>query len=145
MTPRETLAKAREQSADERALDDIRHRKFMREFEQQRATFERQALPHLRRATAADYSRWLRGYVARGGHIGHCYDYPTPDDRWYVATGPFTLEPMFGAGSVMIIVPEGIAVEVDEKAFTHNQVFWMDSYRVSNTSGAPAFSDTVLD
>lgn len=65
-------------------------------------------LPHLKPATAEDYTRWLRGYMERGGSITHCYDYDLLPDEFYVAQSDFALIPLYGVDAVHIIVPHGV-------------------------------------
>jgi len=61
----------------------------------------------VRDAIPSDYKAWLMGYLKRGGKITQRYDYEMPA-RWYVAKGDIELEPLHGANSVNIIIPQGL-------------------------------------
>jgi len=98
--------------------------------------FDRQIAPYLRRATVADYRKWLEGYLAGGGSVSNHYDYPVPDN-FYVACADFKMLPLYGATSFRVIVPATVTVSGDQLG--HCVLFFMDGFR---TSGAvPFYSD----
>lgn len=111
------------------------------EFENQRATRDLAAMQEcLRPATAADYSRWLTGYLRRGGRVTHFYDYPTP--KMWVATPGLQMHPLCGSWSVDIIVPSGVTIDV--QGLGHNNIFYMADFTAAKGHFVPAYSDTVI-
>ncbi len=84
----------------------------------------------------------MTGFVDRGGKISDAYDHPFDGDRWYVATKPFEMIPLFGASRIHLIIPSGIDVTVTD-AFTHCEIFWMDGFK-TNERGVSIYADTKL-
>lgn len=101
--------------------------------------FQSELLPLLRPAQPADYKRWLKGYVARGGHPTESYGYPMPDD-FYVAEDDFTVIPLRGSLAVEVIVPAGVHWSAPE-GFGHVVLFLEDGYRVVGNKWVPTYSN----
>lgn len=141
MTPREQLEQARAKARRDSAEFEQRNREMMSQAEKDREHRERYILPNLRPASAAEYSRWLRGYLENGGTLGNYSD--SPMTGIYVAVRHFDLPPLCGASSISVIVPEGVIVD-RQPGFSHNSVFWMDGFRYDGTFSPRAYSDTVL-
>ena len=74
--------------------------------------------PALRPATPDDYRKWLAAFLAHGpGNVQINYvDRPMPKSRWYVATRPLTIRPLYGASAINIIVPRDVKVNVPYKS-----------------------------
>jgi hypothetical protein len=105
-------------------------------------------------ASAADYARWLRGYVKRGGKITHRYDYPFKRAGFLHATEDVTVNSRkeFGARSRDIIAAPGVkvtrSVPGPQEGFNgwgHTKVYWMNGYRTNNTGIVPVYSDPEFD
>lgn len=138
MTPSEKLEAARARAQEEAQARARAHGESESEYR-----WRVLVRPCLRRATALDYSRWLRGYLERGGQITHAYDYPTPTD-FYVAEHAFALPALYGSLAATIIVPIGVTVDVLDRG--HSSLYWMDGFDFDALFGkVPAYSDTVLD
>jgi hypothetical protein len=91
----------------------------------------------LKRATAADYALWLKGYLERGGKVTHTRDYDF-NWSWYIATEDFIIpDRCCGVDRFNIIVPDG--VNVTHAGFDHCDVYYMD-YR-KDPSTVPLFTD----
>lgn len=141
MTPSEKLAIARARSDHEHVVWESQQRAREREHEIRRQAFERDVAPHLRPATPAEYSKWLRAWLENGGSISHAYDYPM--NGMLIALRGFLLPPLYGAHSVEIIVPSGVEIECMEPG--HNRLYFVDGPRlVAWTPSAYAWSDTEV-
>lgn len=126
--------------AQQRAERDAREYRTQSMFARDRAV--RAGLSTVTRpGTAEDYSRWMTGYVRRGGLPTHYYDYPTPTRNLLVATGELELQPLHGATSVSVIVPAGIRLLSGFNS-GHNEVFLMDGFRHNGT--VPVYTDTEI-
>jgi len=93
------------------------------------------------KATEKSYGKWIEGFIQSGGTITHWYDYNST--RWnniLIATEDFKLEPLYGAASIMVIVPIGINVEYDELG--HNNIYYLDGYRHDGFF-VPCFNDIM--
>ena len=79
----------------------------------------------MRPATEREYKDWLAGYMAAGGAVTHRYDYPFPEERFFVALQSFVIpEGVCGASSFSVIVPSDLAV--NHEGFDHCDIFPMD-------------------
>jgi hypothetical protein len=115
----------------------------VRAHEERMAVFNRYARPNLRRAEARDYNAWVRGYLERGGTIGHAYDYGLPSSYYIAIRDIEILPPLVGAESVSIIVPEGITVSYN--GLGHNALFFMDGFECDMTFSPSVYSDTTVE
>lgn len=102
----------------------------------------RDTLLNLRPATPEEYSFWLRGYMLAGNEPTHSYDYPMPAG-FYVAIGDIALPPLYGARSISIIVPSGIAVTFGPLGIGHSNLYFLDGYTCA-AGRVPVYSDTLI-
>ena len=110
--------------------------------------------PALRPATPDDYRRWLGAFLERGaGSTRIDYvDRPMPTSRWYVATRPMTVRPLYGASAIQIIVPPGVTVNVPYErtgATGHSTLYRPDGstlgFHNHPASSVSIFTDTQVD
>jgi hypothetical protein len=80
---------------------------FFKEVENAEKNVEELLKSKLKKATAEDYNRWLKGYICNGGQP-HYVDHPFYANNMYIATEDFEISPLYGASKIDIIVPEGI-------------------------------------
>lgn len=117
--------------------------KQQRAYEERAAAFNRDVRPYLRRATAREYNAWMRGYLEKGGGIGHAYDYGLPSSYYVAIRNIGSLPALFGAQSVSIIVPAGITVSYGNLG--HNELFFMDGFDCDMTFSPSVYSDTTVE
>lgn len=98
-------------------------------------------LPSLRHASSKDYKKWLSGFVEKGGNPTHYYNYRMPSE-FYVASKDFAMFPLYGAGTLYIIVPIGVSVDISE-GLGHCTLFYMDEYEYKG-HWIPVYEDTLL-
>jgi hypothetical protein len=85
-------------------------REDFRRSEVERADF----LEHCRPAEPREYSRWLKGYLRRGGKVTHPRDREIGPQRFYVLEStPDYVPSLYGALSFNIIVPAGVLAPAD--------------------------------
>lgn len=100
--------------------------------------------PNLRRATPAEYSAWMRGFLARGFQPTHVYDRAMPN-TFYVAVDTVDLPSFCGSAALHIIVPGGISVHLTHGDAGHSTLFYMDNFTVNGSRPVPVFADTVIE
>ena len=120
------IARAEEQ-ARENEWEEKRHEQdFKYQYEKNKKWFIDNLLLCLRLARPKDYLEWLTGYLQMGGGISHGYLYNMPD-RFYVATGNFSMKPLlYGAQAVSIIVPSDI--EFNGGGLGHCELYFMKDF-----------------
>lgn len=92
-------------------------------------------------ATTDEYSRFVRGYCARGGKIAFVRSYPCREIL--VARTDLELPPLYGTSALQIIVPKGVDVSFPA-GIGHSKLFLMDGFRVEGGGGVEIFSDLKL-
>jgi len=76
-----------------------------------RAVKREEILGYLRRANISDYLDWLLAYSKINKTVfTHRYDYTFYNGEFYVALDDFTISPLYGAGSINIIVPKQVHI-----------------------------------
>lgn len=152
MTPAEQIEAARQQARANRDMRELEWRELEAAGSRERAYINRFIRPRVRKTTALEYSRWLKGYLDNGGRLNgasdsqmnsHYDDHALSPFNIYTAISDFELPPLFGAFSLMILVPVGVTVKHD--GLGHNTLFIMDGHRLEGASGVEVYGDTMGD
>jgi len=141
---------------EKQRIEDIKWEEELRKHETESQRFEREEelrkheaesrsqaaegwLSKCSEASAGDYAKWLKGYLAQGGEITHVYDYEMPA-KFGVANQPITMTKLCGGDSVSIIA-DNVAVEVESMG--HNQLYVIDGdeFKVIPKGMVPLYSD----
>lgn len=101
--------------------------------------FDKEVLPHIRRALPSEYNAWITGFIANSGQPTHCYDYPMSNQSFYIAISDFELLALAGSTSINVIVPKGIKVKSDDLG--HCNLYFMDDFTCRG-GFVPVFEDT---
>jgi hypothetical protein len=91
-----------------------------------------------RPSTLAEYTAWLRQWLAQGNQPTHFYDYPFARQSWITAERDFTTGGECGVDAASIIVPEG--VQHLGGALGHNVLYLMEGPALRGHI-VPVFSD----
>lgn len=92
-------------------------------------------------ATAADYARWVKLRLQKGGSITHFYDYPMRQGGFLIALRPFALGGECGASARQILVPEGMDWSTGD-GLGHNNVYLADGTVVGGW--VPVYADEAF-
>jgi hypothetical protein len=98
-------------------------------------------LEHCRLAEPKDYSRWLKGYLRRGGKVTHPRNREIRCAKFYVLESlPDHVPSLYGALSINVIVPSGLRFFPDHLPRTfhgqcgHSSFFFMDGFQAVSMS-----------
>jgi hypothetical protein len=110
---------------------------------------ERQVLDRTEPATLGQYVTWLNGYIERGGHPTHYYDYPFTGFTYALSDVMVDSDAEFGAKSRSIIVPRGRKISRTNpdayfNGWGHTDLFLMDDYQTHGI-WVPVYSDPEFD
>ncbi len=136
MNLNQILKDARLKSEMESLEFDSMRKRYIRESEELRLRFEKEILPHVRKASRNDYREWLKGFLLKGGEITTCYDRPF-SDKFYIAKESFKMFPMFGSLSYSLIISADIKIEIEDRG--HNDVYFMKDFKCMGS--VPLYSD----
>jgi hypothetical protein len=125
--PARVVEQLRKASDDERKREDAEWRRHSQETE---AMYKR-VVAQLRPASLQEYEKWMSGYIRVWGDCRLApVDCPFSSlaDEFFVASGRILkMEPLHGAKSINIIVPEN--VDVVGTDIGHCNLFFMRQYR----------------
>lgn len=140
--------------------------------EGERSDLERAAfLDHCQPATLLEYTAWMIGYLQLGGEPSHVYNYefarpgvvmngssgPSGSNLaagqaspkwWVLAEVPGLVPSLYGAHSLSVIVPQGLAFTPDDVPRTfhgrcgHSAFYFMDRFEIVGNS-TPVYSDML--
>lgn len=124
--------------------EDERGRRIQ-QINEREVRFKEEVRPRIAKATAANYNAWLTGYMQKGGEPTHRYDRPLRN--FYVAVADLDLMPLYGSGSVSIIVPAGVTVNLENgRDAGHCNLYFMEDFSSLGFHGGkatvPVYSDT---
>jgi hypothetical protein len=128
---------------DDDSYSDKHTRDYFIEVQQREDEAEKILYGKLRKAKSRDYKKWLKGHLENGGEITHKYPYSFSrlSDQYYVAKSNFRISPLYGAGSIYIIVPKNVNFLGGEVG--HNTLFFKKDYTRKGGS-VNSFSDIKL-
>lgn len=166
----EAIMRALDRQKAQRRRWEAEEEKYRREAEA--AEIERSVfLEHCQPATLIEYTAWMIGYLQGGGEPSHVYNYefsrpavvlngsigpngsnltagPANSKWWVLAEIPGTVPSLYGATSLAVIVPKGLAFTPGDVPRTfhgacgHSEFYFMDGFAVVGDS-TPVYSDML--
>lgn len=93
-----------------------------------------------RPATMADHVGWLKEHLSKGGSV-RVHRYSLPMDTYFVLLKNAHLPPLHGAGSVNVMVPDGLKIHFDKDAHSHNDV--IEEKHLGEGSSMATYPDVI--
>lgn len=102
----------------------------------------------VRPATAEDYSKWVEGFMEKGGKPEYYCNTPITDatDIFLVAKKDFTVPKLYGAQAVNLIIPKDINIDAESGELGHSTLYFMKDFSITGKSkSVKIYSDTHSD